>query len=200
MMVFLERLKSKLNLAVLLMDDLSPNKDKSAFGNLYLDAEKKSREIIRNSTGHFLLIDIPEGKQGITGGGYYYSKSSRNIELKMGEVYVDSVLVDTNNPVTSIMLNPMPNYPFPDGITVMIGRIVDENYRPIPGASIEVTEIPSKSATSEADGGFCIRFGSADGGNNITLAVKKDGYMTFNKAFFLKNDTPTRIENIILTG
>jgi len=197
-MVFLEKLKSKLNLAVLLIDDLSPNKDKSAFGNLYLDPEKKRREIIRNSTGHFLLIDIPEGKQNITGGGYYYSKSSRNIELKMGEVFVDSVPVNAKNPVTSIMLNPMSNYPFPDGITVMIGRIVDANYRPIPDASIEVTEIPSKSATSEADGGFFIRFDSADGGNNITLTVNKDGFMTFNKEFFLKNDAPTRIKNIIL--
>ncbi len=198
MMVFLERLKSKLNLAVLLTDDLSPYKDKSAFGNLFLDAEKKRRKIIRNSTGHFLLIDIPEGKQKITGGGYYYSKGSRNIELKIGKVYVDSVLVDDKNPVTSIMLNPRSNYPFPDGITVIIGRIVDADYRPIPGASIKVTEIPSKSTTSEDDGGFFIRFGSADSGKNITLVVKKDGYKTFKKVYFLKKDIPTRIGTIIL--
>jgi hypothetical protein len=199
MMVFLERLKSRLNLAVLLIDDLSPYKDKSAFGNLFLDAEKKKREIIRNSTGHFLLVDIPEGKQSITGGGYYYNKGSRIIEMKMGNLYVDSVLVDSKNPVTAITLNPRSNYPFPDGTTVIIGRIADVNYKPIPDALIEVKEIPSKSATSEADGGFCIIFSSADGGKNITLVVKKDGYKTFEKAFVLKKDTPSRIGTIILT-
>lgn len=113
MMVFLERLKSDLNLAVLLKDDLSPYNDKRAVGNLYLNIERKRREIIRNSSGHFLLIDLPEGKQTITGGGYYYNEGSRTIELKQGKVYVDSVLVDAKNPVTSITLSPKPNYPSP---------------------------------------------------------------------------------------
>ncbi|MCZ7357498.1 MAG: hypothetical protein O8C66_04200 [Candidatus Methanoperedens sp.] len=93
------------------MDDLSPNKDKSAFRNLYLEAEKKRRDIIRNTTGHFLLMDsgreTKHNRRRIL-----LQQGSRNIKLKMGKVYVDSVLVDAKNPVTSIILNQMSIIPF----------------------------------------------------------------------------------------
>ncbi len=196
-MTFLERIRSSLNLAVLLKDDLSP--DKLAFGELYLEVEEKKRDIIRNSTGHFLLIDLPEGKQTITGSGYYYSKGTRAIEVKQGKVFIGNVPVNAINPVISITLNPKSNYPFPEGITIITGKIIDANYKPIDGASIKVTEFPLKSAISEPGGGFFIRFDSADGNRNITLTVKKDGYKTLKKVFFLKKDTPTRIGTIMFT-
>jgi hypothetical protein len=195
-MTFLERIRSNLNLAVLLKDDLSP--DKMAFSELYLDVERKKRELIRNSTGHFLLIDLPEGKQTISGSGYYYSKGTLAIEVKQGKVYLDNVLVDTINPVKSITLNPKSNYPFPEGATVIIGKILDEDYKPVEGVRIEVTGFPLKSTTSEPEGGFFIRFDPADGDRNITLTFNKDGYNIFENVFLLKKDTPTRIGTIML--
>lgn len=200
-MTFLERIRSSLNLAVLLKDDISP--DKLAFGKLSLEVEGKKvegkkREIIRNSTGHFLLIDLPEGKQTITGSGNYYSKGTLAIEVKQGKVYLDNVLVDAINPVTSITLNPKSNYPFPDGTTVITGKILDADYKPVEGVSIEVTGFPLKSAKSEPEGGFCIRFDSADGDRNIALKFIKDGYNILENAFFLKKESPTRIGTIML--
>lgn len=39
-----------------------------------------------------------------------------------------------------------------------MNKRIDTDYRPIPDASIRATEIPKKSAISEADGGFFINF------------------------------------------
>ncbi len=110
-MIFLERIESNLTLAVLLKDDLSP--DKKAFGNLFLSVPSKRKDIIRSNTGHFLLIDLPEINQTITGGGEYYNNCSLAIDYTHGKLYADNNEVDPKNPVVSITLSPKSNYPFP---------------------------------------------------------------------------------------
>ena len=113
-MIFLEKLESTLTLAVLLKDDLSS--DKKAFGNLFLSVPRKKKAIIRNSTGHFLLMDLPEVNQTITGGGEYYNNCSLAIDYTQGKLYADNKQVDPQNPVVSITLSPKSNYPFPKGL------------------------------------------------------------------------------------
>ena len=194
-MVFLERLRTSLTLGVLLKDELSPDKD--TIGEVFLEASGIRKAVIRNSnTGHFLLMDLPEGRHIITGGGEYYKTENLTVDYIQGELVINSKPFDSKPPVVDLFLNPKSSYPFPDGLIVLVGRVVDPDYAPIAGALIKVK---TRSATSEENGGFFIQFGSSDGGKSITVTIKKEGYSTVSKQVSLKKDTPTRIGTVILT-
>ncbi|MFZ3058861.1 MAG: hypothetical protein WA102_03895 [Candidatus Methanoperedens sp.] len=186
-MTFLERTKSILSLAVMLKDDLSP--DKKTTGDVFLKATGVRKEIVQHGTGYFLLIDLPEGEHVLTGGGHFY---------KPGNLTIDTKSIDPKQPFAELMLTPKSNYPFPDGLTVLLGRIVDQDYRPVANAAINVTTM-TESATSEDDGGFFIRF-IIDSDINITLTINKDGYISGNVPVLLKKGVITRIiDPIMLT-
>ena len=186
-MSFLERTKSILSLAVMLKDDLSP--DKKTIGDVFLKATGVRKEIIQHSTGYFLLVDLPEGKHVLTGSGHFY---------KPGNLAIDTKTIDPKQPFAELMLTPKSNYPFPDGLTILKGRIADQEYRPIAAATINVATMP-ESATSEDDGGFFIQF-TTDSDINITLTINKDGYISGNVPVLLKKGVVTRIiDPIMLT-
>jgi hypothetical protein len=186
-MTFLERTKSVLGLAVMLKDDLSP--DKKTIGDVFLKATRVKKKIIQHGTGYFLLIDLPEGEHILTGGGHFY---------KPGNLTVDTESIDPKQPFADLTLTPKSNYPFPGGITVLVGRIAEKDYRPIANASITVTDM-TESAISEDDGGFFILF-TIDSDIDITLTINKAGYISGSVPVLLKKGVVTRIiEPIMLT-
>ncbi len=186
-MTFLERTKSVLSLAVMLKDDLSP--DKNTIGDVFLKATGVRKEILQHDTGYFLLIDLPEGEHVLTGSGHFY---------KPGNLTVDTKSIDPKQPFAELTLTPKSNYPFPGGITVLLGKIADKDYKPIANASITVTTM-TESATSEDNGGFFIVF-TMDGDINITLTINKVGYISGSVPVLLKKGVVTRIiEPIMLT-
>lgn len=186
-MIYLERTKSILSLAVMLKDDLSP--DKKTIGEVFLKATGVRKEILQHGTGYFLLIDLPEGEHVLTGGGHFY---------KPGSLTIDTKSIDPKQPFVELMLTQKSNYPFPDGLTVLKGRIVDQDYMPIANAAINVTTM-TQSATSEDDGGFFIRF-TIDSDINITLTINKVGYISGSVSVLLKKGVVTHIiEPIMLT-
>jgi hypothetical protein len=186
-MTFLERTKSVLSLAVMLKDDLSP--DKKTIGDVFLEATRVKKEILQHSTGYFLLIDLPEGEHILTGGGHFY---------KPGNLTVDTKSIDPKQPFAELALTPKSNYPFPGGLTVLVGKIVEKDYRPIANAAINVTTM-AQSATSEDDGGFFIMF-TIGSDINITLTINKTGYISGSVPVLLKKGEVTRIiEPIMLT-
>ncbi|MBU3967793.1 MAG: hypothetical protein KKG76_10555 [Euryarchaeota archaeon] len=185
-MIFLERKRTVLTLAVMLKDDFLP--DKKTIGDVFLKATGVRREIIKHSTGYFLLVNLPDGEHVLTGSGRYYKPVNLTIDTKS---------IDPKQPFAELTLTPKSNYPFPDGFTVLKGKIIDMDYRPLSDVSINIKLMP-QSTTSEEDGGFFIHFTSRDDDENITLTINKNGYISRDVPALLKKDITTRIEPIIL--
>ncbi|VVB84170.1 CarboxypepD_reg-like domain protein [uncultured archaeon] len=187
-MIFLERTRTSLTLAVMLKDDYSP--DKKTIGDVFLKATGVRREIFKHNTGYFLLTNLPDGKHILTGSGRFYKPVNLTIDTKS---------INPKQPFAELTLSPKSNYPFPDGFTVLKGKIVDVDYKPLSDVSIKVKLMP-QSTTSEEDGGFFIQFAGITGDKNITLTISKSGYINGNVPVLLKKNIVTRIiDPIMLT-
>ncbi len=195
-MIFLENMSSSLTLAVLLKDDFSP--DKKALGNLFLNFPRKRKAIIRHSTGYLLLIDLPEVSQIITGGGEYYNQGSLTIDYKQGKLFVDNNQIDPKNPVASIVLSPKSNYPFPKGLTILRGKLIDAENKPLSQASISAINM-NLSAVSGDSGEYMIQFTGLDVDKNVTLEIKKTKYKTEKQLVPLKIGAITQADIVMLT-
>lgn len=183
-MILLQRRKTSLTMAVMLKDDISP--DKKVIGDVFLKAGEKT--IIRHNTGYFLLMNLPEGKYNLTVGGTFY---------KQGDIQVDTKSINPKQPLVDLFLNPKATYPFPAGITILKGKIVDTENKPVPGASIKIKGM-TESAISEDDGGFFIVFKAMDGDKNITINITKDKYKSARLTVLLKKGVTTRTDTIQL--
>ncbi|RPJ77220.1 MAG: hypothetical protein EHM20_06460 [Alphaproteobacteria bacterium] len=195
-MTLLEGIESSLTLAVLLKDDLSP--DEKAFGDLFLNVPRKRKAITRNNTGHFLLIDLPKINQTITGGGKYYNQGSLTIDYKQGALFVNDNQIDPKNPVASITLSPKSNYPFPKGMTLLRGKLIDTENKPVPQASISVLDM-RLTAVSDDTGEYFIQLTALDTDNTVILNIKKAGYKPVKQNVPLKKGVTTRAETVVLT-
>lgn len=103
-MIFLERIKTELIMAVGLKDELSP--DQCPIGDVFLTVSGVSKKPIKHlSTGYFLFTNLPEGIYTITAEGDFYQQ----VELE-----VDTSSLDPNLPVVDIFLEPNESYPFPE--------------------------------------------------------------------------------------
>lgn len=188
-MIFLERIRKRLSMAVMPKDDIAP--DKKVIGDVFLKFSKASgvrKTIIKHSTGYFLFINFPEGEYNITAGGKYYRQENFQIDTRT---------VQRDKPFVDVFLNPKANYPFPEGITVLKGQIVDMDDRPLFEASITI-EGMTESAISEDRGDFFIQFNTIDEDKNITLNVDKEGYEFKEVPVLLRKDTSTRVGTIKL--
>jgi hypothetical protein len=195
-MIFLEKTESCLTLAIMLKDNLSP--DKKAIGNLFLNIPQKRKSILRKSTGHFLLIDLPKINQIITGGGEYYNQGSLTIDYRQGALFVDNKQIDPKNPVASITLSPKHNYPFPKGMTILKGKLTDAENKPISQAFISVINM-NLSAISDDSGEYFIQFTGLDGDKSVTLDIKKNKYKPVKQTVLMKKGAITQAETVSLT-
>lgn len=196
-MIFLEKVSSSLTLAVMLEDEVMlKNKvipDTKAFGNLFLKVEEGTKAITRRSSiGHFLLIDLPKRNQKISCGGDYYIQGELNIKYTPEKLYANESLVDLKSPVASITLSPNSSYPFPEGMTILKGKITDENSKPIHQASITVIEA-EETKISEDNGGYFFQFPALGKSKPITLKIEKDGYKSVTETVSLKKESTTHI-------
>jgi hypothetical protein len=188
-MIFLERIKKRLTMAVMPKDEIAP--DKKVIGNVFLQFPKTSnvrKAIIKHGTGYFLFINFPEGLYNITAGGNYYRQE---------DFLLDTKAVQADQPFADIFLNPKANYPFPEGMTVLKGKIVDIDDRPLFEASITI-EGMTESAISEDMGGFFIMFDNLDQDKNIILNINKEGYQFKQVPVILRKDMTTRVGTIKL--
>lgn len=87
-MIFLEKITTKVTMAVRLIDTLSP--DSRTKGNVWIKVLKipkksvnkvleLSKKSIRYSGGYFLLLDVPKGKYKITASGEFYKEKTMDI-------------------------------------------------------------------------------------------------------------------------
>lgn len=167
-MILLETKKTVLSMAVMLKDALSS--DQRTRGDVYLTASGVRKAPIRHlSTGYFLFIDLPKGVYTITAGGKFYREE---------EFAVDTGPLNPKQPLVDLFLEPKDNYPFPEGMIMLRGRVVGAgDNEPISGVSIKVRNLP-KRAISDEKGAFFIYLESIDREDDspITLYVKKEGY------------------------
>lgn len=186
-MIYLERKKTTLSLAVMLKDDLSP--DKKTIGDVFLEASGIREDIIKHSTGYFLLLNLPEGKYILTGGGKFYKNETLSVDTK---------LINPTKPFADLPLSPKSSYPFPEGLTVLKGKVVDTEDKPVSEASIKVANT-TLSAISEDTGGYFIQFPASGANKTVTLNIKKDGYKPAKQTAPLKKGATTSADTIILT-
>lgn len=188
-MIFLERIRKKLIMAVLPKDELAP--DEKVLGSVFMQFPETSgarRSIIKHSTGYFLFIDFPEGKYTVSAGGNYYRQE---------DFLLDTKTLQPDQPFVDIFLNPKANYPFPEGMTVLKGKIVDVDDMPLFEASITI-EGMTENAISEDMGSFFILFDALDEDKNITLNINKEGYQSKQVPVLLRKQASTRIDTIKL--
>src|SRR5574341_40460 len=181
-MIFLERIKKRLTMSVMPKDDLA--RDKKVTGDVFLQFPKTSsvrKPIIKHNTGYYLFINFPEGEYTVSAGGNYYRKE---------DLLLDTKTVQPDQPFVDIFLNPKANYPFPEGMTVLKGKIVDRDDRPLFEASITI-EGMTENAISEDTGGFFMQFDAIDEDKNITLNIDKGGFQIKQVPVILRKDTTT---------
>jgi hypothetical protein len=106
--------------------------------------------------------------------------------------------VNPKEPCVDLFLRPKACYPFPEGITVLKGKIVDTGGKPIPGASIQIKGM-NESAISEKEGSFFIQFGDIERDKKIDVIIKKNEYKAEHVKIVLKKGCVTRAEAIKLT-
>jgi hypothetical protein len=188
-MVFLERIKKRLTMAVLPKDGLTP--DKKVIGDVFLQFPKTSsvgKPIIKHNTGYFLFIDFPAGVYRVTARGNYY---------KQEDFLLDSKTFLPDQPYQDIFLTPKANYPFPDGMTILKGIIVDMEYRPLSEASITIKSRTEKTI-SEDMGGFFIEFKDISEDINIILNINRQGFQLKEVPVLLRKNTTTPVGTIKL--
>lgn len=135
------------------------------------------------------MLDLPEGKHVLKGGGKFYEN---------GILSVDTKSIDLKNPFVDMPLSPKSNYPFPKGITILKGKVTDPENKPISQALITVAAM-NQNALSEDDGGYFIHFSSLDTDATVTLDITKDKYKPAEQKALLKKGATTRASTTILT-
>lgn len=163
-MIPLERITTRLSAAISLKDDLSP--DKKVIGNVSLSVLGRIKPPLKHSLGYYLLIDHAEGKHNITVGGDFYKEQT---------FVIDTNALNPKMPIAELSLNPNAKYPFPEGLTILKGKILDLNGKPIPQATITIRAM-TENAVSEDDGSFFILFKKITADKKITVNVKKGGF------------------------
>lgn len=94
-MIFLEKIKTKITAAILLKDELSP--DKSVIGDIFLKISGIRKGPIWHSTGYFLLVDAAEGKYTAAVGGRFYKE--------------ESIIIDTSSLTPTLPVGSKPSCP-----------------------------------------------------------------------------------------
>lgn len=185
-MIYLERKKTRLSLAVMLTDELSP--DKKTLGEVFLSASGTRKTPIKHSTGYFLLLDLPEGKHILTAGGKFYEN---------GTLPIDTKSIDEKKLFVDMPLSPKSNYPFPEGMTILKGRVTDTEGKPISQATISVSTT-GPSTSSEDNGEYFIQFQDSGVDEAIDLIIAKDEYRPAEQKVRLIKGKTTKADTTVL--
>lgn len=179
--------KTRLTLAVMPKDDISP--EKKVIGDVFLNTSMITKPIIKHSIGYFLLLNFPKGKFILTIGGEFYKQEDFSIDFSS---------IDPEYPFIDHFLQPKANYPFPEVMTRIKGKIIDSKYMPVPEASIKVKGAIS-DYISDADGSFIINFNAKHKIKKSTLNIVKDGYKAKKLTVLLAIGKTVQVETIQLT-
>jgi hypothetical protein len=77
-MIYLEGIKTRVTMALVLKDELSP--DGKTIGDAFIKVSGTRKKPLKHSTGYFFLLDVQGGKCTITTTGKLYKKESFTID------------------------------------------------------------------------------------------------------------------------
>jgi hypothetical protein len=130
----LEERNKKVSLALRLVDAFS---ESTPIGKIAVSLKDQTYKPIRNSSGHFVFVDLPVEKYivQVEGELYFYDNTSQQNE-------VDLKALEPKNPTKELpLLKPTPDYPFPPSTTLIRGKVL-----------CAITLKPAKDVTVEIDG------------------------------------------------
>lgn len=127
---------TKLAVALLLKDDYT---EKQPIGKVKVFMEELETKPIKNPSGYYLFLDLPDGEYRLRVESDYYFDMAETVALAS---------LDPMNPVVEINLKPMPSYPFSPGTTLIRGMVQNLTGDPVPGAQVQVTGKPIDNETT----------------------------------------------------
>jgi hypothetical protein len=140
-----QTLTTRLSMAVSLVDDYT---GKQPEGKVKVFLKGKKIKSIKNPSGYYLFLDLPEKEYIVRVEASYYIQAE--IPGKPAEL-------DPLAPVIEIELKPKPSYPFPTGATLIRGMVRDVHEKPVEDAGVEVVGMEVSNRTTEK-GEFLLYF------------------------------------------
>ncbi|MGR9053271.1 MAG: carboxypeptidase-like regulatory domain-containing protein [Gammaproteobacteria bacterium] len=138
---------STVSLAVWLVDDFS--RTNRILGDVEVSLEDTQAKPIRNHSGFYVFTDLVSGSSVVRIRSKFYLEEDRPLDVP---------LADALNPLLSITLKPNRLYPFPSGVTLIRGRIKEENGNPLSGAQVTLFGLSGRQIKTRAtnDGRFVL--------------------------------------------
>ena len=137
----------KLSLAINLLDDYTSSR---VVNNLDIVIKDHNVKPIRNPSGYYLFLDLPDDNYTvqINGGEYYFDEEKKAVRPDN---------LDELNPVIDITLIPAPSYNFPSTATLIRGHLEDSGGNGISGALLRIKGSDIRTRTNDK-GEFVIYF------------------------------------------
>jgi hypothetical protein len=93
--------------------------------------------------------------------------------LKYSFNTADNVVLAPGNPLVTILLKPLPSYPFCDNSTLLRGLLIDSGKNPVADAIIKVTDL-NLETKSDKMGEFVLYFNNIKS-ENISFEIERNG-------------------------
>jgi hypothetical protein len=172
-----ETFVTQVSLAVALIDTYT---DEHPIGRTRVLLRELSQEGIRNPSGYFLFLNLPDGS---------YTLGVESEHYQDEELVINIPTSPPGNPLVDIVLQPRPSYPFPSGATLIRGLVRDAPGNPIIEARAEVVgkNIISRSGNK---GEFVLFFGGLKEGDIVKENSKRFIRGNGTKVITLKVDQP----------
>lgn len=116
-------------------------------GALRITLNPGGRAPVYNLSGEACFLDLPAGAYTLLIAGEYYGRLEQPVTLP---------LPDPMHPVHTVVLQPLPAYPFPAGTTVLRGMVQEAPGMPVTEARVRVlTTGPSTRTTERGEFALC---------------------------------------------
>lgn len=187
-MVLLEKINTKLSLAVLPKDAFAPTE--AIKGDFSLAVNDYGKTPFKNNLGYFLFTDLPSETYTIKAeGAYYFSK-----------VVTGVTGLDPLKPVVEFEIEPNASYPFPEDATLLKGTVTTNTGAAISNATVAI-EGSTRSVLTDDNGKFIFYFKDVVGDEvSVTLNIAQPGYIAKTVSYTVNNGSRKIVSIILLTA
>jgi len=172
---------ARVSLAVQLTDAFAPRE--RPLGEIAVTLRGLQRAPTVTPGGYRVFLNLPAGPAVVDVRGRLYIDESQAVSVPP---------TNPRNPLLTVTLTPRWSYPFPEGTTLVLGRVLDPDGAALDGAQVELTGAGRQTRTSE-DGRFVLYLTglteeevttsgsrllvrSSGGGTAFTLRVRQAGF------------------------
>ncbi len=146
-------------------------------GEVKVHLEDKEVRVIKNSSGYFVLVNLPDGPYRVYVEAEYYFSKDFMLQLPPPAVPVapvDEVELQVYQGVllALVTLHPKPTYPFLAGSSLIRGMVFDADENPVSGALVRVIGKPVQNLTTN-NGEFVLYFQNLSEEDIILIDGKK---------------------------